>query len=143
MALPLLEKWVSFATVSRDSNLELIDWTEAHLRAQGLTEFRRTYDDSGRKCNLWVTLPARNGETRSGGLVLSGHTDVVPVDGQPWDTDPFTPTLVGDRLYGRGVTDMKSYGATALMMVPELRSQVKMGRVTKCSCPSMIWLCKR
>ncbi|NBS64926.1 MAG: M20/M25/M40 family metallo-hydrolase [Betaproteobacteria bacterium] len=98
MALPLLEKWVSFATVSRDSNLDLIDWTQAHLRALGLSDFRRTYDDSGRKCNLWVTLPARNGETRVGGLVLSGHTDVV----------------------GRGVTDMKGFGATVLALVPEL-----------------------
>lgn len=101
MALPLIEKWVSFATVSRDSNLELIDWTEAHLRELGLGDFRRTYDDSGRKCNLWVTLPARNGETRVGGLVLSGHTDVVPVDGQPWDTEPFRVVEAEGRLTGR------------------------------------------
>lgn len=72
------------------------------------------------KANLWATLPAENGETKIGGLVLSGHTDVVPVDGQPWVTDPFVAQIIGDRLYGRGVTDMKSYGATALMMVPEL-----------------------
>ena len=51
-ALPLIEKWVGFATVSRDSNLPLIDWTEAHLRALGVTDIRRTYDDSGKKCNL-------------------------------------------------------------------------------------------
>ena len=120
MALPLLEKWVSFATVSRDSNLDLIEWTQAHLRALGLSDFRRTYDDSGRKCNLWVTLPARNGETRVGGLVLSGHTDVVPVDGQPWDTEPFRVIESGGRLVGRGVTDMKGFGATVLALVPEL-----------------------
>jgi acetylornithine deacetylase len=119
-ALPLLERWVQFATVSRDSNLELIDWTEAHLRALGLTDFRRTYDDSGRKCNLWVTLPANNGETRVGGLVLSGHTDVVPVDGQPWQTNPFEVVAQQDRLVGRGVTDMKGFGATVLALVPEL-----------------------
>lgn len=119
-ALPLIEQWVSFASVSRDSNLPLIDWTEAHLRALGVTDMRRTYDDSGKKCNLWVTLPAHDGESKVGGLVLSGHTDVVPVDGQPWDTDPFTVVHKDGRLYGRGVTDMKSFGATALMMVPEL-----------------------
>ena len=118
-ALPLIEKWVSFATVSRDSNLALLDWTEAYLNDLGV-QCSRTYDDSGKKANLWATLPAHNGETKVGGIVLSGHTDVVPVDGQPWDTDPFQVTVIGDKMYGRGVTDMKSFGATALMMVPEL-----------------------
>ncbi|MDQ3272896.1 MAG: M20/M25/M40 family metallo-hydrolase, partial [Pseudomonadota bacterium] len=118
-ALPLIEKWVSFASVSRDSNLPIIEWTRTLLEAQGI-ECHLTYDDSGKKANLWATLAAADGETKTGGLVLSGHTDVVPVDGQPWDTDPFAAQVVGDRLYGRGVTDMKSYGATALMMVPEL-----------------------
>jgi acetylornithine deacetylase/succinyl-diaminopimelate desuccinylase-like protein len=118
-ALPLIEKWISFASVSRDSNLPIIDWTQNYLEALGI-ECSRTYDDSGLKANLWATLPADNGETKIGGLVLSGHTDVVPVDGQPWDTNPFVAQVIGDRLYGRGVTDMKSYGATALMMVPEL-----------------------
>ncbi len=118
-ALPLIEKWVSFASVSRDSNLPLIEWTRELLAAQGI-DCRLTYDDSGKKANLWATLPAENGESKIGGLVLSGHTDVVPVDGQPWETDPFKAQVNGDKLYGRGVTDMKSYGATALMMVPEL-----------------------
>ena len=118
-ALPLIEKWISFASVSRDSNLPLIEWTRALLEAQGV-ECRLTHDDSGKKANLWATLPAADGETKTGGLVLSGHTDVVPVDGQPWNTDPFAAQVVGDRLYGRGVTDMKGFGATALMMVPEL-----------------------
>ncbi len=118
-ALPLIEKWISFASVSRDSNLPIIEWTQNWLEALGI-ECTRTYDDSGQKANLWATLPAENGETKIGGLVLSGHTDVVPVDGQPWVTDPFVAQIIGDRLYGRGVTDMKSYGATALMMVPEL-----------------------
>jgi acetylornithine deacetylase len=119
-ALPLIEKWVSFATVSRDSNLPLINWTESYLRDLGVTDFRRSYDDSGKKCNLWVTLPAHDGESKVGGLVLSGHTDVVPIDGQPWDTDPFAVVHQDGRLFGRGVTDMKGYGATTLMMVPEL-----------------------
>lgn len=118
-ALPLIEKWISFASVSRDSNLPIIEWTRELLAAQGV-ESQLTYDETGRKANLWATLPAANGETHVGGIVLSGHTDVVPVDGQPWDTDPFVATVVGDRLVGRGVTDMKGYGATVLMMVPEL-----------------------
>ena len=118
-ALPLIEKWVSFASVSRDSNLPLIEWTRALLEAQGV-QCRLIYDDTGKKANLWATLPAENGETKIGGLVLSGHTDVVPVDGQPWNTDPFVAQVIGDKLYGRGVTDMKGFGATVLMMVPEL-----------------------
>ena len=118
-ALTLIKKWVSFASVSRDSNLALIEWTRELLESQGI-ECRLIYDDSGKKANLWATLPAHDGESKTGGLVLSGHTDVVPVDGQPWNTDPFEAQIIGDKLYGRGVTDMKGFGATALMMVPEL-----------------------
>ena len=118
-ALPLIKKWVSFASVSRDSNLPIIEWTQQLLEAQGV-ECHLTCDDTGQKANLLATLPAHDGESKVGGLVLSGHTDVVPVDGQPWVTDPFEAQIIGDKLYGRGVTDMKSYGATALMMVPEL-----------------------
>ncbi|MES2508453.1 MAG: acetylornithine deacetylase [Pseudomonadota bacterium] len=118
-ALPLIEKWISFASVSRDSNLPLIEWTRTLLEAQGV-QCEVIYDETGKKANMWATLPAENGETKIGGLVLSGHTDVVPVDGQPWNTDPFVAQVIGDKLYGRGVTDMKSFSATALMMVPEL-----------------------
>lgn len=118
-ALPLIEQWISFASVSRDSNLPIIEWTRAYLASHGIAS-QLTHDDSGRKANLWATLPAHDGETKTGGIVLSGHTDVVPVDGQPWDTDPFTAQVIGDKLFGRGVTDMKGFGATVLMMVPEL-----------------------
>lgn len=118
-ALPLIKKWVSFASVSRDSNLPLIEWTRERLEAQGVL-CQLSYDESGKKANLWATLAAENGETKIGGLVLSGHTDVVPVDGQPWNSDPFAAEVIGDKLYGRGVTDMKGFGATALMLVPEL-----------------------
>ena len=118
-ALPLIKQWVSFASVSRDSNLPIIEWTQNLLEAQGV-ECHLSFDDTSAKANLWATLPAQDGEEKVGGLVLSGHTDVVPVDGQPWVTDPFEAQIMGDKLYGRGVTDMKSYGATALMMVPEL-----------------------
>ena len=118
-ALPLIEKWIAFASVSRDSNLPIIEWTQAYLAEHGITS-TLTHDETGRKANLWATLPAHDGETKTGGIVMSGHTDVVPVDGQPWDTDPFVAEVVGDKLHGRGVTDMKGFGATVLMMVPEL-----------------------
>ena len=77
---------------------------------------RRSYD---LKANLCARLPATDGNVSTGGIVLSGHTDVVPVDGQPWDTDPFDVTVKDDRLYGRGVTDMKSFSAIGRAFVPE------------------------
>jgi len=115
---PMIRRLVAFPTVSRDSNLELIEWVRGYLEGFGaLTTL--TFDDERRKANLFATLPARDGNTTDRGIVLSGHTDVVPVDGQPWDTDPFEATLVGDRLHGRGVADMKSFSAIGLAFVPE------------------------
>src|SRR4029079_18051927 len=116
-ALDLIRRWIAFDTTSRESNLALIDWTRAYLEGHGaLTSL--TFDDDRRKANLFATLPARARDAPANGIVLSGHTDVVPVDGQPWDTPPFEATLVGDRLHGRGVADMKSFSATALALVP-------------------------
>ena len=89
-----------------------------YLAGHGIAS-RLTFDDDQRKANLFATLPAQDGNAIAGGIVLSGHTDVVPVDGQPWDTAPFEATIVGDRLYGRGVADMKSFSAIALAFVPE------------------------
>lgn len=116
-AWPLIRDLVAFDTTSRDSNLALLDFVRAYLADRGVVS-TYTYDDTRRKANLWATLPATDGNATRGGIVLSGHTDVVPVDGQPWDTDPFVATPRGDRLYGRGVTDMKSFCATALAFVP-------------------------
>lgn len=114
-ASQLLETLVGFATVSRDSNLELIRWVEAYLDDHGVP-YQRIESDDGRKANLL----ARIGPEVAGGVVLSGHTDVVPVDGQPWSSDPFTLTDKGDgRLYGRGTCDMKGFIACALAQVPE------------------------
>jgi acetylornithine deacetylase len=114
----MIRRLIAFPTVSRDSNLALIDWVQRYLEEQGaITSL--TFDDERRKANLFATLPARDGNATRGGIVLSGHTDVVPVDGQPWDTDPFAATLVGDRLHGRGVADMKSFSAIGLAFVPE------------------------
>ena len=84
----MIRRLVAFPTVSRDSNLELIEWVRAYLEDFGATT-ALTFDDDRRKANLFATLAAQDGNATNGGIVLSGHTDVVPVDGQPWDTDPF------------------------------------------------------
>ncbi len=118
LSLALIRKLVSFDTTSRESNLALIEWAQAYFAAHGIAS-ALTFDDGGRKANLFATLPARDGNATTGGIVLSGHTDVVPVDGQPWDTNPFEVAQVGDRLVGRGVTDMKSFTAVGLAFVPE------------------------
>lgn len=112
--LAMVERLIAFETVSRDSNLGLIEWTRDYLAGLGATS-RLTYDATGKKANLFATL----GEGSRPGLVLSGHTDVVPVEGQAWDTDPFKATIIGDKLYGRGSADMKGYIATALVMAPK------------------------
>ena len=112
--LAMIERLIAFPTVSKDSNLGLIEWTRDYLAGLGATS-RLTYDATGKKANLFATL----GEGSRPGLVLSGHTDVVPVEGQAWDTDPFKATVVGDKLYGRGSADMKGYIATALVMAPK------------------------
>jgi acetylornithine deacetylase len=116
--LDLIRTLVGFDTTSRESNLALIHWVRDYLAREGI-ESRFTFDDERRKANLFATLPAQNGNAIEAGIVLSGHTDVVPVDGQPWERPPFEATVVGDRLYGRGVADMKSFSALALAFVPE------------------------
>ncbi|WP_111657697.1 acetylornithine deacetylase [Isoalcanivorax indicus] len=105
---------VGFPTVSRDSNLALIDHVEALLVQHGAV-CERIASDDGRKANLL----ARMGPAVAGGVVLSGHTDVVPVAGQDWHSDPFVLTPgEGDRLHGRGTCDMKGFIACALAMLP-------------------------
>ena len=118
VGLDLIRTLVAFDTTSRESNLALIHWVRDYLAREGV-ECRLTFDDDRRKANLFATLPTQDGNTLSGGIVLSGHTDVVPVDGQPWDSPPFQATVVGDRIFGRGVTDMKSFSAIALAFVPD------------------------
>lgn len=112
-----LERLVSFDTTSRNSNLALIETVRDALAAQGLAP-QLVHAPSGDKANLFVTLPAQDGATQ-GGIVLSGHTDVVPVDGQAWTSDPFALAERDGRLYGRGAADMKGFIATALALVPE------------------------
>jgi acetylornithine deacetylase len=112
--IAMIERLIAFPTVSRDSNLGLIEWTRDYLAGLGVSS-RLTYDATGKKANLFATL----GQGNKPGLILSGHTDVVPVDGQAWDTDPFKATIKDGLLYGRGSADMKSYIATALALAPQ------------------------
>ncbi|MGE0558110.1 MAG: acetylornithine deacetylase [Burkholderiales bacterium] len=112
--LRLIRELIAFPTVSRDSNLELIDYVRELLRPLD-AGVRLTFDRDKRKANLFATLGPR-GEP---GMVLSGHTDVVPVDGQDWASDPFTVSERDGRLYGRGTADMKSFIACALALAPE------------------------
>lgn len=109
----ILEKLVSFDTTSRNSNLDLIEWIEAQLIPLG-AECRRIENSTGDKTNLW----ARIGPDVPGGLVLSGHTDVVPVDGQDWHTDPFKLILKDQLYFGRGTCDMKGFIALCLAFAP-------------------------
>ena len=112
--LALIRTLIAFPTVSRDSNLELIDHVRELLRPLD-ADVRLTFDNDKRKANLFATLGPRGVP----GVVLSGHTDVVPVDGQDWATDPFTVVERDGRLYGRGTSDMKSFIACALAVAPE------------------------
>ncbi len=110
----MIAKLVSFDTTSRNSNLDLIDFVEDYLSAYGAS-CTRFYNEDRTKANLLATI----GPGVEGGIILSGHTDVVPVDGQPWVTDPWEVTEEGGKLYGRGTCDMKSFSAIGLALVPE------------------------
>ncbi len=116
-ALRILETLIGFDTTSRHSNLALIRWVEGYLDTYGVPH-RRVPNADGTKTNLAALI----GPAIDGGVVLSGHTDVVPVDGQAWSTDPFRLMARGGRLYGRGTCDMKGFLALALAAVPELAS---------------------
>jgi acetylornithine deacetylase len=109
----LLEKLIGFATVSRDSNLAMIEFIRDHLAQHGI-ESELFYNDERTKANLFATIGPRD----RGGIVLSGHTDVVPVDGQAWTVDPFQLIEKDGRLYGRGTADMKGFLACVLAAVP-------------------------
>ncbi|MGF6734958.1 acetylornithine deacetylase [Paraburkholderia youngii] len=109
----LLERLIGFATVSRDSNLELIGFVQQYLADLGV-ESELFHNDDRTKANLFATIGPRD----RGGIVLSGHTDVVPVEGQAWTVEPFRLTEKDGRLYGRGTADMKGYIASVLAAVP-------------------------
>jgi acetylornithine deacetylase len=116
-ALDILAQLIAFDTTSRGSNLALIQWTEDYLASHGVKSNRVTSKD-GEKANLYATI----GPMTEGGIILSGHSDVVPIDGQNWSSDPWAltaRTVDGeDRLFGRGTCDMKGFIALALAGVP-------------------------
>jgi acetylornithine deacetylase len=110
-SLDYLSDLVAFPTVSRDSNLDLIAYIRDFLSSLGVAS-TLVHSDDGRKANLWATL----GPEGIAGVVLSGHTDVVPVDGQAWSSDPFQIARRNGNLYGRGTADMKGFIACCLTM---------------------------
>ena len=111
-ARELLERLVAFPTVSDQSNLALVDFVEDYLRSYGVTPVR-VPSPEGDKAALYASV----GPEVEGGVVLSGHTDVVPVKGQDWASDPFCVIERDGRLYGRGTCDMKGFIALALAAV--------------------------
>ena len=112
-AREILDILVAFPSVSRGSNLPLIEWVEEYLNGFGINS-HRVYNEEGDKAELFANV----GPDTEGGTIFSGHTDVVPVDGQEWHTDPFVVTEKDGLLYGRGTCDMKGYLACALAAVP-------------------------
>ena len=113
--LDLVKDLIAFDTTSRDSNLALIDYAQVLLEKAG-ARCRRTFDASGQKANLFATF----GPDSDGGFVLSGHTDVVPVDGQDWSSDPFKPEVRDGLLFGRGASDMKGFIGVALALASDI-----------------------
>jgi acetylornithine deacetylase len=110
----MIERLISFKTVSRDSNLGLIEFVRDYLHRYGAIT-RLTHDATGKKANLFATL----GDSKKPGLILSGHTDVVPVDGQDWHTDPFVAVERDGKLYARGSADMKGFIGIILAQAPK------------------------
>jgi acetylornithine deacetylase len=123
-ARAMVERLIAFNTVSRDSNLGLIEWTRDYLAKLG-ARTRLTHDATGKKANLFATL----GDSNRPGLILSGHTDVVPVDGQSWDTDPFKVVERDGKLYARGSADMKGFIGVALSQAPRFVEALNAGRL--------------
>ncbi|GET90445.1 acetylornithine deacetylase-like protein [Leishmania tarentolae] len=112
-----LAKIISFDTTSRNSNLPMVEYVRDYLQSVGV-ESTFVYNAEKTHANLWATLPGENG-VMQGGIVLSGHTDVVPVDGQKWDSDPFTMVEKDGKLFGRGACDMKGFLAVVLALTPQ------------------------
>src|ERR1700733_1630356 len=122
-SVSILRRLVSFDTTSRNSNLPLIEWVADYLSAHG-ARVELVYNAPRDKANLLGSI----GPEEKGGVVLSGHTDVVPVDGQAWTSDPFALVRRGDRLYGRGTCDMKGFLALALAAAPDFAAPGRLAR---------------
>ncbi|WP_131781712.1 acetylornithine deacetylase [Legionella gresilensis] len=110
---------IAFDTTSSKSNLELINHIADWLSNYSIDP-RLTFNDNAKKANLFATLPAANGK-KAGGIILSGHTDVVPITDQAWTSDPFKAEIRDDKLFGRGACDMKGFIAVALSLLPKLQ----------------------
>ncbi|SEQ46793.1 acetylornithine deacetylase [Neolewinella agarilytica] len=125
-ATQILTELVSFPVLGGDSNLPVLNWITNYLDSYGVS-YQTVPNEDGSK----AALHCRIGPAVDGGIILSGHMDVVPTVGQPWDTDPFKLTLKGDKLYGRGSCDMKGFLACCLASVPLLLSRNTAGRLQK------------
>ncbi|OED48838.1 acetylornithine deacetylase (ArgE) [Rhodobacteraceae bacterium (ex Bugula neritina AB1)] len=117
--LEIMQMLVSFPTVSRDTNLPLVDWVQQYLSSHGIESHRWVDPEQPHKAAVFAHV----GPWEEGALVLSGHTDVVPVDGQPWDTDPFTVVEKDGKYFGRGTCDMKGFDALAIWALVEAHTQ--------------------
>ena len=117
-SIKMIEKLVSFDTTSRESNLDLINFIKNYLKELNI-ESLLIHNEDGNKANLFATI----GDPEVPGVMLSGHTDVVPVDGQNWETDPFNLTNSEGRLYGRGTSDMKSFIGIVLAQLPKFQAR--------------------
>ncbi|WP_370277536.1 acetylornithine deacetylase [Pontibacterium sp.] len=118
LTIEILEKLISFDTTSCNSNLELMAYVQQYLEVHGVNS-TLVYDEQDSKANLYATIGPQN----KSGVMLSGHTDTVPVTGQNWTKEPYLLTREDDRLYGRGTTDMKGFIAAVLAAVPEMVKQ--------------------
>lgn len=120
-SVEMIKRLVAFDTTSRNSNMPLMDFTRNYLANFGI-ESELVFDETGQKANLYATC----GPLDTPGIMLSGHSDCVPIDGQDWNSDPFKVIERDGKLYGRGTSDMKSFIALALAAVPELiRAKLK------------------
>jgi acetylornithine deacetylase len=115
--LEILDALIGFPSVSRDSNLDIVSWIEDYLARHGVRS-QRIADKTGAKASILATI----GPSDRAGIILSAHTDVVPVDGQNWSSPPFTATRRNDRIVGRGATDMKGFIACVLAHVPQFKT---------------------
>ena len=119
--LKILSELIKFQTVSGTSNVKLIDYCENKLSKHGATSFK-TFDEAKQRVNLFATISGKQ-KLNGGGIILSGHTDVVPASSKEWSSDPFVATEKDNKIYGRGSCDMKGFIACSLALAPYFASQ--------------------
>ena len=116
IAVKILSELIKFKTVSGTSNIELIEYCENKLSAAGATSFK-TFDNEKLRANLFSTITGKK-KLNGGGIILSGHTDVVPASIKGWSSDPFVAKEKNHKIYGRGSCDMKGFIACTLALAP-------------------------